>query len=590
MDRRFLSAAALALALALPLPAASAPVMPGERSQASKSLKTPILRLDSSAAVFGVRLDPVGPEEIEAVRRRNSADAKGPRLAQPQRLTIGIARSLPAVPAQTGALAWSPVAGGHAARISVTSPQAGSLRLAIDLAGVPLDVEMVFFGSGAPARLEGPVRVGEIPDRTLPWWSPLTEGETQTVEFFVPARHDASRLAISAAAASHVFTAPSTGLAKRLQDIGLAGSCNVDVPCSPLASETAFRNAADSVAQMVFTDAGFTTLCTGTLLADGDPSSQVPWFYGANHCFENDDPPYKSPAQMQTVANTLTTLWGFEAGACNSRTPRTGWNQLGGGATFIHNNVTADVLFLRLNATPPAFAWYSGWDANPLAAGAALVSLHHPQGDLKKVTQGSVARFSTPGVAGGSASYVETRWTAGTTEQGSSGGGIWTKGGDQYHFRGGLWGGAAACTNMSGADYYSRFDVAYPALAPYLGAGAAPAIDYTDLWWNPNESGWGLNLTQHPSRAIFGTWYTYALDGKRTWFVMPGGTWTNATSYTGALYSTAGPGFDQPFKSSDVEIRQVGTATITFRDANNGTFTYSVDGVSGSKAITRQPF
>ena len=39
--------------------------------------------------------------------------------------------------------------------------------------------------------------------------------------------------------------------------------------------------------------------------------------------------------------------------------------------------------------------------------------------------------------------------------------------------------------------------------------------DFTDLWWNPSESGWGLSLVQHPTRAMFGVWYTYGLDGKR---------------------------------------------------------------------------
>jgi hypothetical protein len=34
----------------------------------------------------------------------------------------------------------------------------------------------------------------------------------------------------------------------------------------------------------------------------------------------------------------------------------------------------------------------------------------------------------------------------------------------------------------------------------------------------------------------------------------------------------------------------VGSATLTFSDANNGTLSYTVNGVSGSKAITRQLF
>ena len=577
-----------ALLAAFPLALSAAPVMPGEPALASKAAPPPQLRLQAPETAVKTRLAPVSEREVQSVRDRNIV--RSARLVRPLRFTVGVARAASAESLMAEGFAWRPVAGGHAAQVSVTSPDAGSLRLAIDLAGVPPEVEMVFFGSADPGRLEGPVKVGEIADRSARWWSPLTEGETQTVEFFVPSKHAAAKLPLAVVGASHVFTTPSSRFAKRVQDIGDAGTCNVDLPCSSLASDAGFRNAANSVAQMVFNDAGFTVLCTGTLLADGDSSTQTPWFSGANHCFENEDPPYTPASQMQSVANTLTTLWGFEAAACNSGTARSGWSQLGGGATFIYNNVASDVLVLRLNSAPPAGAFYSGWDANALAVSNAVVSAHHPMGDLKKVAQGSVLRFSTPGVGAASASYVETRWSSGTTESGSSGAGLWTPGIGQYYFRGGLWGGSAACTNLSGSDYFSRFDQAYPALASYLGSGAAPSIDYTDLWWNPGESGWGLNLVQHPSRVIFGVWYTYETDGTRTWYVMPSGSWSNANTYSGPLYTTGGPPFTAPFDPGVVEVRQVGSATLTFSSANNGTFAYSVDGVSGTKSITRQPF
>ena len=548
----------------------------------------PQLRLESARTATKARLAPVSERELQSVRDRNIA--RSARAVRPQRLTVGVARPASAESLMAGEFGWKPVPGGHAAQVSVTSPEAGSLRLAIDLAGAPGDVEMVFFGSSDPGRLEGPLKVADIADRTAPWWSPLTEGETQTVEFFVPSKHVPAELPMAVVGASHVFTTVSSRLTKRLQDIGDAATCNVDLPCSHLASDSGFRNAANSVAQMVFNDGGFTVLCTGTLLADGDSTSQTPWFFGANHCFENEDPPYKTRSQIQAVANTLTTLWGFEAGACNSGAARSGWSQLTGGATFIYNNVASDVLFLRLNSAPPAGAYYSGWDANALSPGNAVVSAHHPMGDLKKVSQGSVLRFSAPGVAGANASYAETRWTSGTTESGSSGAALWTAGIGQYYFRGGLWGGSAACTNLSASDYFSRFDEAYPALASYLGSGAAPSVDYTDLWWNPNESGWGLSLVQHPSRVIFGVWFTYEADGTRTWYVMPSGSWSAANTYSGPLYATGGPPFTAPFDPEVVEVRQVGTATLTFSSANNGTFAYSVDGVTGTKSITRQPF
>jgi hypothetical protein len=129
----------------------------------------------------------------------------------------------------------------------------------------------------------------------------------------------------------------------------------------------------------------------------------------------------------------------------------------------------------------------------------------------------------------------------------------------------------------------------YPTLAAYLSSGASQ-IDYTDLWWNPAESGWGLNLIQHASRNIFGVWYTYGLDGKRTWYVIPGGTWLNNNTFRGDIYATTGMPPTQGFDPNRVTRTVVGTGTLTFSDANTGTFAFSINGVTGTKAISRQPF
>lgn len=592
MTMRILRLLAATAALAAIPALAELPAVRGEPALAPKAVVPARLRMPAEKVqATRAQLPQVSEAELEALRAANRSRSSSALRMGTHRVFVGIARPALGEQATTAAqMRWVAVAGGHAARVALGSPGAASLRLAIDLAGVPEDVEMVFFGSAVPDRLEGPVRVATIRDRTRPWWSPLTEGATQTVEFFVPARHDPRVLALGVSGVSHLFTSPSSRMTKRLIDIGDAGACNVDITCSPLAGSATFRNTAESVAQMVYNLDGLTALCSGSLLADSDAATQVPWFYGANHCFENGDPPYKNPAQMQAVANTLTTLWRFEASSCNSGQPNPAWTQVGGGATVLHSNVETDVLFMQLNAAPPAGAFYSGWDANPIGGGNGVVAIHHPEGDLKKVSRGSVQGLFTPGVGGGGASFIEVLWNSGTTEPGSSGSGLWTTNGTDYFFRGGLFGGTAECALPQETDFYSRFDRAYPLLTRFLSM-PAPAADFTDLWWNPNESGWGLNLVQHPSRVIFGVWYTYEPDGTRTWYVIPTGNWSTSTTYTGPLFTTSGPPFNAAtFDAALVQSRQVGTATLTFSDANNGSFAYSVDGVSGTKTMTRQSF
>lgn len=118
---------------------------------------------------------------------------------------------------------------------------------------------------------------------------------------------------------------------------------------------------------------------------------------------------------------------------------------------------------------------------------------------------------------------------------------------------------------------------------------ATPAFDFSDLWWNPNESGWGLNLVQHATNQVFGVMYTYEAPNRPLWLVIPGGTWTSSLVFTGAIYRVNGP-LITAFDPSKVNVRTVGTATITFSDRDNGVLSFTIDGTQVTRTIMRQPF
>jgi hypothetical protein len=128
---------------------------------------------------------------------------------------------------------------------------------------------------------------------------------------------------------------------------------------------------------------------------------------------------------------------------------------------------------------------------------------------------------------------------------------------------------------------------------PTCAEGATPGTpNFQDLWWNApagSESGWGVNLI-HQGNIIFATWFTYDSDHNGLWLVASAATLTAPNTYSGELFRTTGPAFDQPFNSAPVTITSVGTATFTFSDRDNGTFAYTVNGVSQTKPITRQVF
>jgi hypothetical protein len=137
----------------------------------------------------------------------------------------------------------------------------------------------------------------------------------------------------------------------------------------------------------------------------------------------------------------------------------------------------------------------------------------------------------------------------------------------------------------------TQFTVGGPAISSSY-PGAVPAVSYTDLWWNPTESGWGMSITQGPTNKLFAVWFVYGADGKPTWYTLQPGDWvqTNVYSvYSGPVYRTAGPYFGGAIDPASVSEVAVGSATLSFRDSSHGEFRYTIDGVSGVKPLERQP-
>jgi hypothetical protein len=126
-----------------------------------------------------------------------------------------------------------------------------------------------------------------------------------------------------------------------------------------------------------------------------------------------------------------------------------------------------------------------------------------------------------------------------------------------------------------------------------LGGTAGASPNFQDLWWRSpagSESGWGLNVT-HQGAILFVTWFTYDANGQGMWLVGSNVSRTTGNTFSGSLFSTTGPAFNtSPWNPTQVTVTSVGTVTLTFSDANNGTFAYTVNGVSQTKPITRQVY
>ena len=124
-----------------------------------------------------------------------------------------------------------------------------------------------------------------------------------------------------------------------------------------------------------------------------------------------------------------------------------------------------------------------------------------------------------------------------------------------------------------------------------IGVSTTAPHSYADLWWaGEAENGWGMSIAQHGSK-IFAAIYVYDAQGRPTWLALPDGTWdAGFTTYTGALYSPTGSYWGAYDVSRFAAGAPVGQASLRFTDRDNAVFTYTVNGISGSKAIRRNVF
>lgn len=416
-----------------------------------------------------------------------TSSSVGPRLVGQAR---DIAATKSAAETQTQ-WQWKDTAvGGKVAAISFRSEGAYGVRLGVLVKQLPGSAILRVYTQATPGSayqisgqeilqlIERNQAAGDKTDQGRTWWTPDTgEGEA-TLELELPPGVAVSSLDIAVPQLSHIFVNLSLPTEQEYQvqaesaKLNESDSCNLDATC--YSENSTERN---SVARMSFVSGGLSYLCTGTLLNDGN-SSGKPHFLSANHCIST-----------QTVASTLQTNWFFRSPTCNSGTLQSSSIRKTGGAQLLYASSSTDMALLLLNDTPPTGAVYAGWDASTVASGTSISGLHHPSGDLLKISFGAVnsqascqstsaTQFQCSGTSG---DFYRVTWSQGTTEGGSSGSAIFSNG----RVIGTLYGGSAVCTNRASFDYYGRFDVAYnAALKTWLAPSSSPVRSAVYRFYN----------------------------------------------------------------------------------------------------------
>ena len=378
---------------------------------------------------------------------------------------IGVARDVPAFadPAVLSSrLHWADTGRGtRVAALSVTSEGAKGLRLGVLVRALPTGAVLRFYAQGGAEVVQATgqevldtvqrnLQAGTPDTEARTYWSPDFGGAETTLEIEIPNAAATASVQVAVPRVSHYVLSPDDARVQGFAKVGESGTCEIDVTCHP-----EYLDQSRSTARMTFVSGGKSYLCTGTLMNDM-ASSGTPYFLSANHCIST-----------QAEASTLITDWFYRSASCNSQAVNPATQRRTGGATLLYATATTDTSFMRLNTAPPAGIVYAGSYFGTLAAGVGLAGVHHPEGDLQKLSVGILARFSTCasesciGSDATNGTFLTMGWQQGVTEPGSSGSGLYYTIDSKRYVVGQLYGGSSSCLAPAGVDQYGRFDTAY---------------------------------------------------------------------------------------------------------------------------------
>ncbi len=232
-----------------------------------------------------------------------------------------------------------------------------------------------------------------------------------------------------------------------------AASCHNDVTCF-----SEWADSAKGVARIVFEKEGSSFLCSGSLLQTRNRTGS-PYFLTAAHCMDND-----------TVARTVQAFWFYQTAACNGPAPSAAASPRTLGARFMAGKTMqeGDSTLLLLAAAPPSGAVFLGFDPNDPSIGSAMVGIHHPKGDYKRISLGARAADGSLGLP--PQLFYRVQWNQGATEGGSSGSPIFSRPGvvvGQLSHGARVPSGRTAC-DVERTDFYGRLSVSYSTLQQFL--------------------------------------------------------------------------------------------------------------------------
>ena len=269
-------------------------------------------------------------------------------------------------------------------------------------------------------------------------------GDFITVQMEVPADYGRSYGEMRIGSVAHAYRSIFHDKTDADWRYGLADTCQRDINCE---NDSAWQEVKRSVCRVVVNNA---QLCSGCLINNAR-NDGTPYVYLAAHCFTT-----------KFLPKDAVYYFNYESPECDGPDATVMFSV--SGSEKLTNPDSLDFALVELSETPPdSFnVYYAGWDARPDPA-EYTVCIHHPRGDVKKITYDNdppVTSYHTNNYYPEYVLYSHwriLRWDIGTTQLGSSGSPLFNQ---DHRIIGSLTGGEADCVNKVD-DYFTKLSYAW---------------------------------------------------------------------------------------------------------------------------------
>jgi PKD repeat protein len=252
-----------------------------------------------------------------------------------------------------------------------------------------------------------------------------------------------------------------------IHKINESESCEVNVNCSPVGDT--WQDEKRGVARIYVVEGGGAGWCTGSLVNNVAQDCK-PLMLTALHCGVNATTAnlnqwrflfkYESPnCTNPGTAGTLDDY--FITGSVKLSSSNDGGGNSGSDFLLLQMGTLANQAATITTLKTANFnAYWNGWDANNTVTNAGS-SIHHPAGDIKKISTFSSNLVTAGWNGNGLQSHWRVSWSAnanghGVTEGGSSGSPIFKTNGGNSVIIGTLTGGSSFCNALTSPDFYGK--------------------------------------------------------------------------------------------------------------------------------------